>query len=88
MTTLAAPCLVWRTHASPGGGYVRTAVGADGSLLVNSFLADRGQHGGMVVPVDRMVIVPPHLAGAFVRGLMADVRRRERSARRGLVGRG
>lgn len=75
-------CLQWRKHEMPkGGGYVRTALGFDGSLLVESNLPDRAGTGagGEVICGLRIVVIPPLLAGAVARGLMADVRRRASS---------
>lgn len=67
------PPLTWRTFPV-AGGYVRTAWGRDGgSVLIETFLPDRGgrEPGGAMC--SRMVILPRSVARAVVLGLAEDI---------------
>jgi hypothetical protein len=74
-TTPAPPAaaLTWRTHPLPGGRYVRTAVGANGVVLIETLLADRGGYASVGQPTWRCVCIPASIAAAVIAGLCQDL---------------
>lgn len=71
-TPPAAARLAWRQHDYPGGGYVRTAVCRDGSVICETFLSDHGQAGPGIEMWQRAVCIPAPMVSAVLAGLAGD----------------
>jgi hypothetical protein len=62
------PPLRWTTHAT-AGGTVRTAVGRNGDVLVETYLRDRSHQSHGAVLAWRVVCIPAGVAREVVRGI-------------------
>lgn len=73
MPALMGPRPKWRTHPQ-GAGYIRTAIAADKSVLIETFLADKASPGtGGPQRHYRIVVIPASVAASVVAGLAADL---------------